>query len=50
MKIAVVAMLLLTLGVSAFGQVQAPEIDGASASTAVAMIAGAVMIFRARRK
>jgi hypothetical protein len=43
--------LLLLVGVSglALAQTQAPEIDPGSAGTAVALLSGALLVFRARR-
>jgi len=45
-------IILLLIGMScvAFAQVQTPEISPASAGTAVALIAGAVLVMRGRRK
>jgi len=44
---------LLLVGASSFafaGGVIAPEIDGASAVSAVALLSGALLVLRARRK
>jgi uncharacterized membrane protein YdcZ (DUF606 family) len=47
-----VGMLLLGIGVASFGfaQVRAPEIDPASGINAIALLAGAVMLIRGRKR
>jgi len=44
---------LLLLGAASFalaGPVAAPEIDGASASSAIALLSGSLLVLRSRRK
>ena len=47
-----VGMMLIFLGLSglAVAAVQVPEIDPGSASSAIALLTGALFVFRARRK
>jgi len=49
----ILGMLLLVLGYSAFASaaiVGAPEVDPASAGSALALLSGAVMVIRGRRR
>ena len=49
----IVALSLLTVGAASFafaGGVVAPEIDGASATSAIVLLSGGLLILRARRK
>jgi hypothetical protein len=49
----VLGMMLLLIGASAFAMADittAPEIDPASATSALAMLAGAVLVIRGRKK
>jgi hypothetical protein len=44
---------LLLVGTAGFAlavPVSAPEIDGSSAATAIALLSGSLLVFRARRK
>lgn len=44
---------LLMVGAASFalaGPVSAPEIDGSSAATAIALLSGGLLVLRARRK
>jgi hypothetical protein len=50
MKILGYALSLLALTVPAFGAVPAPEIDGNTAVSAVALVAGGLLVLRSRRK
>jgi hypothetical protein len=50
MKLAVTVLLLLTTAGAALAVPAVPEIDASSASTAVAIVAGALLIARSRRK
>jgi len=43
-------LLLIGMGGAVFAQAAAPEVSPASAGSAVALIAGAVLIMRGRRK
>jgi hypothetical protein len=43
-------LLLIGMGSAAFAQVAAPEISPASAGSAIALISGAVLVMRGRRK
>ncbi|HYL37318.1 MAG TPA: hypothetical protein VEV17_15480 [Bryobacteraceae bacterium] len=47
-----VGMVLLLVGVAGFalGNVGVPEIDGGSAGSALALLSGAVLLMRSRRK
>ncbi len=51
-KVLSLALLTITMGTLAFGAVgaQAPEIDANSAASAVALLSGALMVLRSRRR
>jgi hypothetical protein len=44
------ALIMIATGVTALAQVNAPEIDAGSAASALALLAGAAMIIRGRRR
>jgi hypothetical protein len=49
----IISLSLLLLGAASFAlaaPVAAPEIDGASASSAIALLSGSLLVLRARRK
>jgi hypothetical protein len=51
--IKLLSLSLLLVGASSFafaGNIVAPEIDGASAASAVVLLSGSLLILRARRK
>lgn len=50
MKISWTLFLLVAAAGLASAQTQAPEIDGGSAATALALLGGALLVFRASRK
>ena len=50
MKILGLTMLLIGVAGQAMAGVLAPEIDGASAGAAVALLSGGILVLRARRK
>jgi len=50
MKVAGLVLLMIGVGGAAFGTVAVPEISPASAGSALALISGAVLVMRGRRK
>lgn len=48
----ILALVLLGVGMQSFGSaaIQTPEIDPASAASAIALLTGAVVLIRGRRK
>ena len=50
MKIAGFMLLMIGVGGAAFGRVGVPEISPASASSALALVSGLVLVMRGRRK
>jgi hypothetical protein len=50
MKYAGSLLILLALSAPAFAAVPAPEIDGNTAVSAVALVAGGLLVLRSRRK
>jgi len=46
----VLSLILLGIGVQAFAFGAVPEIDPGSAASAVAILAGAIVVFRGRRR
>ena len=49
-KMFTVILLGIGAGVAAMAQVQSPEIDPASAGSAVALLAGTLLVIRSRRR
>ena len=49
-RIVGMALILIATGVIALAQGQTPEIDAGSATSALALLAGAAMIIRGRRR
>ncbi len=50
MKVLGLALILAALAGSAFAGVGAPEIDGSTATAAIALVAGGLVVLRARKR